>query len=333
MYDDLDPSEFEDTAKSVVETCANTDAVAARAALLAEAGLLSVAAPDAIGGLGLPLDFAVPICAASGAGLLGFPIVEALLLSKALADVDADLAGKIASGEKVATVAWRGVAEDEVVGCAPMALDADVVLIFRADGSAVLAPTGNAVKPEPTGAFDVDAPDALIRVSGPLEGPVLDPAVVTDIFADAKILRSAYIKGAAAECLSIAAAYAQERVQFGRPLSANQVLRHRMSRDALSVETLKNGLIRALDTEGAEAEMARDALWLDAARTGPAVAESAIQVFGGMGFTWDVPLHRYLRQMRAQASYGAALDKFDSFAANLVNTTDNSWYGDLPNGL
>lgn len=333
MHEDLDPSDFEDTAKAVIETCATADDVAARARLLAEAGLLSVTAPESVGGLGLPLDFAAPICVASGAGLLGFPIVEALLLTKALADVDADLAARIASGEKIASIAWRGLAEDGLVGSAPMAQEADVVLIFKAGGSAVLVPVGNSVAPEETDSFDVDAPDALLRLSGPLDGIEISVQAVTAIKAEATILRSAYIKGASAQCLSIAADYAQDRVQFGRPLSANQVIRHRLSRDALAVETLKNGLVRALATTGAEAEMAREALWLNAGRSGPAVAESAIQVFGGMGFTWDVPLHRYLRQMRAQAGYGAALDGFDTFSDTLLNTSDNSWYGEIANGL
>lgn len=331
MHDDLDPRDFEDTAKAVVETCAANDTAAGRAHLLAEAGLLSVTAPESVGGLGLPLDFAVPICAASGAGLLGFPIVEALLLTKALATIDPEIASAIASGDKVATIAWHGVAEDGVVGGAPMAGSADVVLISRGDGSAVLAPHGNAVQADDAAAFDVDAPDALVRLSGPLNGTAVDRATMRSIKAEAKLLRSAYIQGAASQCLTIAADYAQERVQFGKPLSANQVLRHRLSRDALAVETMKNGLVRALAATDDKAEMARDALWLDAAKTGPAVAESAIQVFGGMGFTWEVPLHRYLRQMRAQADYGAALDGLDAFAHHLMNTSDNSWYGDIIN--
>jgi len=333
MADDLDPQDFENTAKAVMEACAATDAVSERTALLAEAGLLAVTAPESVNGLDLPLEFAVPICRASGAGLLGYPIIETILLSKALAAADTGIAGRIASGEVVATIAWRGVAEDGVVGAAPMAMDADLVLLFRADGSAVLAPVGNAVKPEPVEAFDVDAPDALVRLFGPADGIVVDAATVQELKQEAIVLRAAYVQGSAAQCLSIAADYAQERMQFGKPLSANQVLRHRLSRDALAVETMKNGLVRALATTGAEAAMARDAVWLEAAKSGPAVAESAIQVFGGMGFTWEVPLHRHLRQMRAQAAYGAAADGLDSLAERVLTTSDNGWYGEIPDGL
>lgn len=330
MLDDLAPDDFAETAVAAVADCAGRDDVKARARILAEAGLLAVTAPEDVGGLALPLDFAVPICAAAGSGLLGYPIIETLLLSKALADVDPDLAGRIASGDTLATIAWQGVAEDGVVGAAPMAMAADAILILCADGSAVLSRVGNAVQPEDSPSFDVDAPDALVRVSGPLDGPQIPAETIDRLKAEATIMRAAYIQGAASQCLATAADYAQERAQFGKPLSANQVLRHRLSRDALAVETMKNGLSRALATAGAEGDMAREALWLCAAQSGPEVAESAIQVFGGMGFTWDVPLHRHLRQIRAQTVYGAALERGDAFAASVVNSTDNEWYGRLP---
>ena len=53
MQDDLNPSDFEDTARAVVDSCASAPDVATRARLLAEAGLLSVTAPEAVGGLDL----------------------------------------------------------------------------------------------------------------------------------------------------------------------------------------------------------------------------------------------------------------------------------------
>jgi alkylation response protein AidB-like acyl-CoA dehydrogenase len=39
---------------------------------------------------------------------------------------------------------------------------------------------------------------------------------------------------------------------------------------------------------------------------GPAAIESALQLHGGMGFTWDVPVHRHLRRVRSWEAQGDA---------------------------
>lgn len=329
MFDDLDPTEFEDTARSVVEACADEADAKGRGRLLAEAGLIGVSASEDVGGLGLPLEFAVPVVAAAGAGLLGYPLIEAVVLAKALAGVDPERASKIVSGEVIASVAWSGVLEDGVMSGVPMGAAADDVLLMRADGSAVLAPAGNAVKIEEAPSLDVDMPGALVRLSGPAEGVEFSAEAVAQMREDANILRSAFVRGSAQRCLSLAADYAQDRSQFGKLLSANQVLRHRLSRDALAVETMKNALTRAVRATGGERAMAVETAWLGAAHSGVRVAESAIQVFGGMGFTWEVPVHRHLRQMRAQAGYGAAAAGIEELGDRLISSRSNTWYKEI----
>ncbi len=333
MMDDLDPKEFEDTARAVIGSCTDARDTAARAGLLAEAGLLGVIAPEAIGGLDLPMRYAVPIATAAGEGLLAFPLIEELLLSKALAEAAPAIATAVAAGETVATIAWTGAAEHGVVGGAPLASDASHVLIFREDGSAILADRQAGIEVEAGPTLDLETPEATLRVSHNVTGVEIDAATIEGLRKDAIILRAAFVHGSASRCLSLAVDYVQERVQFGKPLAANQALRHRLSRDALAIETIRNGIARAL-TEPAEGlELARDAAWHQAAQAGPAVAESAMQVFGGMGFTWEVPLHRHLRQMRAQAAQGAAMDTLDSIGAELLSGPKNSWYREIADAV
>ncbi|MCC6000800.1 MAG: acyl-CoA dehydrogenase [Pararhodobacter sp.] len=329
MADDLDPSEFEETARAAMAACAGTADPAARGRLLAEAGLLGVIAPEAVGGLDLPIRFALPVVKAAGAGLLGYPLIEALLLARHLAPVDPALAGAIVEGRTLASIAWTGCAEDRSVNGLPMGERADPVLVFLRDGGAGLLSRGQGCHALASTGLDIDLPDSTLVLSGAKPRMVLDAAAVAALRADAALLRAGFIEGAAAQCLALAADYAQERVQFGKPLSANQVLRHRLSRDALAVETIRAGLARALAEPAEGAAIAREAVWLCAAQTGPAIAESAIQVFGGMGFTWDVPLHRHLRQMQAQATRGTAIEGIDALAEALLADTENEWYGDL----
>ncbi|WP_157017306.1 acyl-CoA dehydrogenase family protein [Mesorhizobium xinjiangense] len=328
MHDDLDPAEFEDTARAVMASCAGAADVPARARLLGEAGLLGVLAPQATGGLDLPLRYAVPVCRTGGQALLGFPLIETLLLARLLADESPDLATGLVAGETLATIAWTGVVEDEIVGGAPVARVADYVLCFRRDGGALLLETAACTDLDETLSIDVDTPDAALR-PGAAQVAQLDVAAVARLRADAKILRAACVHGSAAQCLELAVEHAQGRVQFGRPLSAYQALRHRLSRDALAVETMRNALVRALSEPAEGPAFARDAAWLGAAQAGPGVAESAIQVLGGMGFTWEVPLHRHLRQMRTQAVLGAAVEGLDDLAAHLLNGSNSPWNGDF----
>ncbi len=309
--------------------CAAVADVAARARLLAEAGLLGVIAPAAVEGLDLPLRFAVPVSTAAGQALLGFPLIETLLLSRLLAAELPQLATALVGGTAVATIAWTGVIEDGIVGGAPLAGAADHVLCLRQDGGAVLLRTADCADLDASASIDVDAADATLRPGAAMPVAQFGAASVAALRADARLLRAAHVLGSAARCLELAVEHAQGRVQFGRPLSGYQALRHRLSRDALAVETMRNAITRALAEPAEGPALARDAAWLGAAQAGPGVAESAIQVLGGMGFTWEVPLHRHLRQMRTQAVLGAAIDGLDDLASHLLNGSNSPWNGEL----
>lgn len=329
MYDDLEPADFEATALMAVEACAKAGTTAERAQLLAEAGLLGVLAPEDCGGLGLSMRFGVPIASAAGKGLLAYPLIETMVLARALAGVAPDMATALCEGSVIASIAWAGIGDDGVVGRAPLAQDAAQVLVFRADGSAVLVAIDDHVSIDVAPEFDLEVPEATLHLSALPQGIVLDAALVATLKAEAQFLRTAMVLGSVSACLGLASDYAQDRVQFGKLLSANQALRHRMSRDAVVAETLRSGLARALTAPREGAGMARDALWCWAAQAGPSVAESAIQVLGGMGFTWDVPLHRHLRRMRALAHQGAARERLGEIANAVLGSTDNEWYGDI----
>src|SRR5262249_3444798 len=103
----LQPADFASTAARAVSACAGLS-VREQAARLAGDGLLGVIAHDHLGGLGLPLSFAVPVVAAANAGLLGFPLMETVLLSRTLFPSMRRMAEAVVSGETLATIAWQG---------------------------------------------------------------------------------------------------------------------------------------------------------------------------------------------------------------------------------
>jgi len=89
--------------------------------------------------------------------------------------------------------------------------------------------------------------------------------------------------------------YAKDREQFGRPIGSFQAIKHRLADMHSDAEYAETSVIWA-SMEREQAERAT----LYALDTSIRVAESAIQVHGGMGFTWEMGLHFYLRAMLTQ---------------------------------
>ncbi|MGG3469443.1 acyl-CoA dehydrogenase [Neobacillus pocheonensis] len=111
--------------------------------------------------------------------------------------------------------------------------------------------------------------------------------------------------GIAEAALSAATAYAKDRMQFGKPIAAQQGIGFKLADMATSVEAAKLLVYRAADLRGRgvkcglEASMAK----LFASRTAVEVATEAIQVFGGYGYTEDYPVERYFRDAKITEIY------------------------------
>lgn len=111
--------------------------------------------------------------------------------------------------------------------------------------------------------------------------------------------------GIAEAALEAATGYAKERVQFGKPIAAQQGIGFKLADMATAVEASKLLIYRAADLRqrgikcGKEASMAK----LFASRTAVEVTTDAIQVFGGYGYTEDYPVERYFRDAKITEIY------------------------------
>ena len=118
--------------------------------------------------------------------------------------------------------------------------------------------------------------------------------------------------GIAAQALGIAEAaleaatnYAKERVQFGKPIVANQGVAFKLADMATAVEAARLLVYRAANLRtqglpcGKEASMAK----LFASKTAVDVAIDAVQIFGGYGYTKDYPVERYFRDAKVTEIY------------------------------
>jgi alkylation response protein AidB-like acyl-CoA dehydrogenase len=115
------------------------------------------------------------------------------------------------------------------------------------------------------------------------------------------ILAAAEAVGAAAAVLRHSVDYAKVREQFGQPIGRFQAVKHRLANMHCGVELATSALAWACFEPG------------DAARALTVaqghclqVAEGAVQVHGGIGYTWEAVPHRYYRHIMSMRRVIAA---------------------------
>ena len=111
--------------------------------------------------------------------------------------------------------------------------------------------------------------------------------------------------GIAEASLDAAVAYAKQRVQFGKPISAQQGVAFKLADMATKSEAAKLLVYNAANLRsqgkscGKEASMAK----LFASKTAMENAIEAVQIFGGYGYTKDYPVERYFRDAKVTQIY------------------------------
>jgi len=115
--------------------------------------------------------------------------------------------------------------------------------------------------------------------------------------------------GGARRVLEMAAAYARERVQFGRPIGSFQAIKHRCADMLIDVERADVAAARALWSVDFAPEELPVAARVAKAFCSDAYFDAAaanIAVHGGIGFTWEHPAHLYFRRAKsAQLQFGS----------------------------
>jgi len=137
--------------------------------------------------------------------------------------------------------------------------------------------------------------DALLGREG--EGyPVLERAIGAGLVA-----LTAEAVGAMDMAKEATLEYLRTRKQFGVPIGSFQALQHRMADMLLEVEQARSALINAAaaldDPDRTKRERALSAAKFTIGRIGTLVAEESIQLHGGIGMTWELPLAHYAKRL------------------------------------
>jgi acyl-CoA dehydrogenase len=328
--------------------------------LAAELGLPGLTLPEEYGGAGLTEAELAIAFEEAGAALLCAPLLSTAglavpllqALGALLPGVGAALdryAPAIASGELTATVA---LAEDAgrwatgAVSCAgATGRSAQSVVTgvknFVVDGATaglilVVAATGDGL-----GVFAVerDAPgvtrERLVTLDQTRKQARLTfdetpatrigagdaTAAVTRATAVSRALLAAEQGGGAKRCLDVTVRYAQDRIQFGRPIGSFQAVKQRLAEMLIQAESGRSAAYAAADAAAAGAEDLEHVAAIAALTCGDAykyIAAQTVQLHGGIGFTWDHDAHLYFKRARASAVLlGTAAELTDEIAADL----------------
>jgi alkylation response protein AidB-like acyl-CoA dehydrogenase len=294
---------------------------------VAELGWPGVIVPEDDGGLGLGAVELVVIQEEMGYALAPSPLFSSvsaalLLVAAGSDDQRAKWLGPLARGERRGTVAvWdasAGWAPDhsEVEPAdgrltatkiaVPDAESADFVIVAGADGRHYLVETGaEGVSILPEKSLDPTRKLSTVELSdAPAEPLAHDAEGVTHAYATIVTALAAENVGVAQRAMEMAVAYAKDRKQFDRAIGSYQAVSHRCAQMLLEVEGSRSLSLWAgwaLDHEPETAARAASMAKAYASDTGFRVCASAIQVHGGIGFTWEHDLHFFLKRAKANA--------------------------------
>ena len=277
---------------------------------LAEMGVVGITVPEEDGGMGLGLIDAVLLLEEVGRAGVPEPLLETVVLGvPTLLDAPGPQGtvlrqrwlGAVAQG--AATMAVGTSAMPAVPG----AVGADLFLLER-DGELHAVPAA-AVRLTPRPALDGTRATATVEWE-----PSATTLVVSGFEAEAFLATlgdraamgtAAVLVGVADRLVAMAARYAQDRSQFGKPIGSFQAVKHLLADALVRVEFARPLVYRAAwslteddPDAGLHASMAK-AMASDAATL---AARTALQVHGAIGYTWEHDVHLWMKRAWALAA-------------------------------
>lgn len=109
--------------------------------------------------------------------------------------------------------------------------------------------------------------------------------------------------GLAARALAMAVAWAGERHQFGQPIGSFQAVAHRCADMLTALEGARSQVVAVADStgDGVRADFPAELAAAAAFDAAVGAAEGAMQIHGGVGFTWEHPIHLVLRRAKTNS--------------------------------
>jgi len=125
------------------------------------------------------------------------------------------------------------------------------------------------------------------------------------ILGEGRVGLAARAVGSCEKLIELSASYAQERKQFGKPISDNQAIQWMLADMATETEAARMLMVKAatMMDEGKKAIKESSMAKLYASEVFNRVADKAVQIHGGMGYVSDYPIERFYRDARITTIY------------------------------
>ncbi|GAA1834791.1 acyl-CoA dehydrogenase family protein [Pseudonocardia ailaonensis] len=342
----------ERTVRHLMETTVGFDPESWRR-LGAELGVLGLAVPEELGGSGGGLvDLAVAV-EELGAALACGPVFGTLMLaipalvaapdgpvresvlgpllegSRTAALAVGDRAGRFVPSE-VTVGATRSEQGWDLTGTVERVVDAagaDDLLVAASgpDGVCLYVVEGRDTERTPLTTLDLTRRQATLRFAETparlLAGPDELERVVGQALGVGSVLLAAEQVGAAQHLLDLTVGYATQRLQFGRPIGSFQAVKHRLADMLVDLEHARSAAYHgawALQDGTDDPALAASIAQATCSAAFARIAGDAIQLHGGIGFTWEYQVQLYYKRAITDAALLGSAEEHRARIAALV---------------
>lgn len=273
-------------------------------------GFAGALVPESRDGLGVPAESIVSSLDVLGYSGAALPLADT-------AAVIAPMIDRHGSDDQRESI-LPGLLGGEIIGASTVLVGGDRAL-FAPDASVVLFDRDEHLYLLSRDDFDVievHSPDPMSRVGRvlPRDGALNDSTLIAeggvqDARARAAWAAAAVLNGVSRRMLDLTVEHAKTREQFGRPIGTFQAVKHLVADAWVAIESSRPTVWYAAHAsdeglpDAVNAASVAKAAASDAART---VSDIALQVHGGIGFTWEHPLHIWMKRAKLlENSYGS----------------------------
>ena len=288
---------------------------------MVELGWLGVAVPESDGGLGLGLVELAVLVEAAARLVVPVPFVSTVVaIEIARAAAAHDVVARLLGGA-TACVAWcsdrsslradgdRLTGRSDPVPFGPTADLACVIARTEASDLGVfVVDLTDDIRPVVEPAMDLTRPLGWLDLDD-VPARRLGGTELARRLTDVGAMTSAVeLLGTSSVAMELAVEYAKARVQFGRPIGSFQAVKHRCADMLVDVEGIRSGAYWAawcLSVDDPDRSVAASTAKVWAGDASKRVMAGALQVHGGIGFTWEHDLHLFMKRAQLdQLNFG-----------------------------
>jgi alkylation response protein AidB-like acyl-CoA dehydrogenase len=270
---------------------------------LCELGWPGIAISEEYGGQGLGTIELSILCEELGRVVAPVPFLASAMAACVIEQAGSDAQRErwlpgLASGETIGALASAvdGTAELVVSGA-----EADVIVLVEEDGSGRLLTPQDA---EVNKVAAIDPTRSAARVSA-IDGAGESLEDGCPGLGRALVAVSSELVGVCERALEMTVSYVKDRKQFGVPVGAYQAVSHRCAQMLLETEQARSLAAFAAWTADADPDSLAEAVAMAkaaASQAGREVTAGAIQMHGGIGFTWEADVHWLFKRAQLDAA-------------------------------